>query len=516
MERTNEQVTLPKRQGRISGNFYLVNFAVLLRSLGMMVLLLGAAMVLSIVLASIIPTGKGHDTGLHLSGWWLSIGIAVGLGAALWGGGKYLGNRSKRPGTMRRREAMALVGAGWVVCSLIGALPYLLCEPHATLPDALFESVSGLTTTGATVFSDLASLPKSILMWRSVTQWVGGMGILAIFVVVLSGMTSSSKTLIGAESSLANSDISSLRQTMRQIWALYLVFTFVCGIGLYLFGLTPFQSVNYALTAVATGGFGTESDSVGAIFTVGSKMWLIIFMVLGAISFPFYLILMRRRFSDLGKRFEEVWWFLGMLGFFIISMLIVKATGGTEVAAIDLVFNLVSIGTSTGYVSDDYDQWNRLGIGIILLFMMIGGCSGSTSGGLKMSRVLLFFRYVSSGLSRSFRPQAVSPVKLNGRQVADETASQLFLVLTLFGFFGIAGTMLFQLFDPQLSLTGAVSGVMSCLGNIGPAFAEMGPTESVGGISTPSKFLFVCLMILGRLEYVALLVLFLPSLWKRY
>ena len=493
-----------------------MNIAVLLRSLGMVVLLLGAAMVFSVLLAWIIPTGERHNTGLDLKGWALCLGIAVSLGGGLWGTGKYLGKRSSRPDTMRRREAAALVGSGWFVCGLMAALPYCLCEPHETLPNALFEAVSGLTTTGATIFSNLESLPKSILMWRSVTQWVGGMGILAMFVVVLSGMTSSSKTLIGAESSLANSDISSLRQTMRQLWALYVVLTVVCGTGLYFLGLTPFQAINYSLTAVSTGGFGTESDSVGSIFTVWSKSWLIIFMIIGAISFPFYLVLMRRRFNDLGKRFEEVWWFLAMIGFFCLVMLLQKLGGGTDVPAIDLIFNIVSIGTSTGYVSDDYDHWSRMGVGIMLFLMMIGGCSGSTSGGLKVSRIILWFRFMVSGLLRSFRPQAVSPVKLNGRQVPDEALGQLFLVLTLFGFFGITGTMAFQMFDPGHSLMGAVSGIISCLGNIGPAFEEMGPTESIHEISSPSKILFVCLMILGRLEYVALLVLFVPKLWKRY
>jgi trk system potassium uptake protein TrkH len=297
---------------------------------------------------------------------------------------------------------------------------------------------------------------------------------------------------------------------------MYLLLTVVCGVGLYLFGLTPFQAVNYSLTAVSTGGFGTESDSVGAIFTVGSKIWLIIFMIIGAVSFPFYLTLMGRRFSDLGKKFEEVWWFLAMMGFFCGLMLLQKLGGGTDVTVIDLVFNIVSIATSTGYVSDDYDHWSWMGVGIMLFLMMIGGCSGSTSGGLKVSRVILWFRFTISGLQRAFRPQAVAPVKLNGRQVPEETLGQLFLVLTLFGFFGIVGTMVFQMFDPGHSLLGSVSGVLSCLGNIGPAFEEMGPTESIHEISSASKFLFVGLMILGRLEYVALLVLFIPSLWRRY
>ena len=183
---------------------------------------------------------------------------------------------------------------------------------------------------------------------------------------------------------------------------------------------------------------------------------------------------------------------------------------------IDIIFNVVSVSTTTGYVSSDYDTWSRVGVGLLILLMIVGGCSGSTAGGLKMSRMIFWFRFVASGLERSFRPKVVSPIKLAGRQVADDATDQLFLVLSLFGFFGITGTLLFQLLDPGHSLMGAMSAVISCLGNVGPAFAEMGPTENFAGVSPASKILFACLMILGRLEYVALLVLFTRQLWKKY
>jgi trk system potassium uptake protein len=493
-----------------------VNITVLLRSLGTMVLLLGIAMGGSVTLAAILPVGQAHETGLNLGGWALSLTIALCLGAGLWLAGHFLARKAGKGTTMRRREAMALVGTGWFVCSAVAALPYIFCEPNVPLADAYFESVSGLTTTGSTIFSDLEKLPRTILVWRSTTQWVGGMGILAMFVVVLSGMTASSKTLIGAESSLANSDIASLRQTMRQLWGVYTVFTGICFLGLWAFGLTPFQAVNYSLTALSTGGFGTENDSVGPLFSGGSKIWLTCFMLMGAMSFPFYLTLLKRRFADIRVKFEEIVWYLIFLAVVSAVLVAQSVSGHLEVGVIDIIFNVVSVSTTTGYVSSDYDTWSRVGVGLLILLMIVGGCSGSTAGGLKMSRMIFWFRFVASGLERSFRPKVVSPIKLAGRQVADDATDQLFLVLSLFGFYGITGTLLFQLLDPGHSLMGAMSAVISCLGNVGPAFAEMGPTENFAGVSSASKILFACLMILGRLEYVALLVLFTRQLWKKY
>ncbi|MGC6465064.1 MAG: TrkH family potassium uptake protein [Akkermansiaceae bacterium] len=493
-----------------------MNIPVLFRSLGTMVLLLGVAMGVSIMIAAVFPSGETHATGLHLGGWGLSLGVALSLGAGLWIAGHRQSVKSGKAAAMRKREAMALVGTGWILCTLVGSLPYMLCDPHVAFYDAYFESVSGLTTTGATIFPDLEKLPKSILVWRSTTQWVGGMGILAMFVLVLSGMTSSSRTLIGAESSLANSDIASLRQTMRRFWAIYFLLTVICFGGLWLFGLTPFQAVNYSMTAVATGGFGTENDSVGTIFHAGSKIWLMVFMLISAISFPVYFALMKKKVADFRVRFEEVVWYLVFLVVALGCLVIQVMTGHLGVPLVDVLFNAISIATSTGYVSDNYDHWSKLGIGFILLFMMIGGCSGSTAGGLKMSRVIFWFRFVVSGLERSFRPKMVSPIKLAGKQVTDDAVNQLFLVLSLFGFFAITGTLAIAFLNPGMSLMGVVSSVIACLGNIGPAFAEMGPTETFGEVTPASKMLYTGMMLLGRLEYVALLVLFSRQLWKKY
>jgi trk system potassium uptake protein TrkH len=483
-----------------------------------MVLLLGVFMGVSVALSAVVPAGKSHDTGLDLGGWAISLGMALVAGSAMLASSNAIAKRSDRQPAMRRREAMALVGAGWFVCSCAAALPYYFCAPHVSPDFAFFEGASGLTTTGATIFVDIEALPKSILMWRSFTQWFGGMGILAMFVVILSGMTSSSKTLIGAESSLSHTDIESLQQTMRRLWVLYLGFTILCGLGLWLMGLTPFQAVNHALTAISTGGFGTENASTaGEPFGSGSKIWLAIFMLLGATSFPFYLTILKRKWVDLRDKFEEVYWFLGMVVFASTVLVVQHWTGSFDgVDPVDIVFNVISVVTSTGFVSSDYGDWSRLGIGVLILLMMVGGCSGSTAGGLKMGRIILWLRFLKAGLHRTFRPKMVDPIKLNGRGVPESSVEQLFLVLSLFGFFAIMGTFALQILEPQQSLMGSITAVVSCLGNIGPAMADMGGGESFAEVGTVSKLLFSVLMILGRLEYVAVLVLFSRQLWKRY
>lgn len=469
-------------------------------------------------MSALVPVGAGHETEMDLGGWFLSLAVALGLGLGLLGWSFYLAKKAGRLGAMRRREAMALVGGGWLVCGVVAALPYCFCEPRVSFNLAFFEAVSGLTTTGATIFVDLEEVPKSILMWRSFTQWFGGMGILAMFVLVLAGMTSSGKTLVGAESSLSTSDIASFRQTMRRLWGLYAGFTLVCGLGLWAMGLTPFQAVNHALATLSTGGFGTENASVGAEpFGVISKLWMMVFMLLGATTFPLYLSMMAGRWEVMRTRFEEVIWFYLFVGLGIGVVTLSHFFGEMrDIGWVDLAFNVVSAVTSTGFVSGDFGDWSRLGLGLLILLFVMGGCAGSTSGGLKVGRIVLWGRFLKVGLHRTFRPKMVVSLKMNGQVVRETGVGQLFAVLSFFGFFAFLGTFAVQVMEPEVSLLGAVSVVLSCLGNYGPAFAEMGEATSFVTVGWETRMLFVGLMLLGRLEYLAVLVLLSRQLWKRY
>lgn len=492
-----------------------MNFSILLRSLGIMVLLFGGMMVGSVGLSAGVPAGVSHDTDLDLQGWAISLGLTLFMSGAFFFASARLAKKIKRGNLMRRREAMALVGVGWLVCSLVTAFPYLFCEPNAAVHVALFEATSGLTTTGATIFADVEALPKSILMWRSVTQWLGGMGILAIFVVVLSGTGTSGRMLVGTESSLAGSDLASLRQTMRKMWKLYLGFTIICALSLWATGLTPFQAVNHALTVVSTAGFGTENDSVTS-FGTGVKLVMIGFMLICGVSFPLYLSMFRMSWRDKRRRFEEVWWFFGILGAGVISVVIFHLATETGDSILEVVFDTVSVATTTGYVSGNYDHWGHFGKSVLVVLMIVGGCSGSTAGGLKVGRVVLTARFVIAELRASFRPQELKKVRLGGKFMDVAGQGQLFLVVAMFGFFLIGGTLVMSSLEPKTSFIGSLSAVLSCLCNVGPAFAEFGPRDNFAHVEPTGALVLSMLMILGRLEYVAVLVLFSRRLWKKY
>jgi trk system potassium uptake protein TrkH len=492
-----------------------VNFFILLRSLGIMVLLLGGMMAGSVGMSAVIPSGESHNTGLDVHGWAISLGLTLFMGIGFLCSSARLAKKSKRGDLMRRKEAMALVGVGWLVCSLVTALPYLFCEPNVAIHVAVFEATSGLTTTGATIFADVEALPKSILMWRSATQWLGGMGILAIFVIVLSGSGTSGRMLVGSESSLAGSDLASLRQTMKRMWLLYLGFTVVSALALWATGLTPFQAVNHALTLVSTAGFGTENDSVTG-FGTGTKVVMLIFMLICGVSFPLYLSMFRKSWRNLWRRFEEVWWFFGILGTGLLSLVIFHLVSGTGVPIFEVVFDMVSVATTTGYVSGNYDHWGHFGKSVLVVLMIVGGCSGSTAGGLKVGRIVLTARFVIAELRASFRPQELKQVRLGGRLLDVAGQGQLFLVIAMFGFFLIGGTLVMSSLEPETSFIGSLSAVLSCLSNVGPAFAEFGPRDNFAHLEPTGALVLSVLMILGRLEYLAVLVLFSRRLWRKY
>ena len=480
-----------------------------------MVLLLGGMMVAAVGLSLAVPAGKAHETGLDLHGWTISLGITLLLGISFLLTSMRLAKKSKRGALMRRKEAMALVGVGWLVCSLVTAFPYLFCEPNVAIHIAIFEATSGLTTTGATIFADIEALPKSILMWRSATQWLGGMGILAIFVIILSGSGTSGRMLVGTESSLAGSDLANLRRTMKRMWVLYLGFTVVSALLLWATGLTPFQAVNHALTLVSTAGFGTENDSVTS-FGTGAKVVMLFFMLLCGVSFPLYLSMFRLSWRDKWRRFEEVWWFFGILGVGVISVVIFHLVTGTGDSIFEVIFDMVSVATTTGYVSGNYDHWGHFGKSVLVVLMIVGGCSGSTAGGLKVGRIVLTARFVVAELRASFRPQELKQVRLGGKIMDAASQGQLFLVIAMFGFFLIGGTLVMSSLEPHTSFIGSLSAVLSCLSNVGPAFAEFGPRDNFAHVEPAGAMVLSMLMILGRLEYLAVLVLFSRRLWKKY
>ena len=495
-----------------------MNYRLITRSLGVLLLLLAAAMGTSLAFAGWNALRAENGNANVIQDWMQSVAITGGAGLLLM-----LAGYERKRCPMLRKEAIATVGIGWVISTAFASLPYMLCEPRLTPVQAYFETVSGLTTTGSTVINDLALHPSSVLLWRSMTQWLGGMGILVMFVAVLSFLGASGKSLFRTESSAHSSQIAgtTIAQTTRALWALYSILTVVCGIGMWALGMTPFQAINHALTTTATGGFGTENDSFNfAGFGIALKLWTTVFMFACGIGFPLYIALWRKREWRLLREHEETWWYIGltvgMAGTFVASRAMDGGLTPWLEQSVNTVFMTVSIISSTGYIVGDYGTWPTLAKGGIVFLMLVGGCAGSTAGGLKISRLILWWRITRAEVIRAFRPQQFMSTRLNGHKIPFGARGQVFVILTMAGVCISVGTFLFCVLEPEHSFPAAGSAVISCVCNIGPAFLEFGPTGNYHQLRDPTMLMLSLLMIMGRLEFVAVAALFSKRLWARY
>jgi trk system potassium uptake protein TrkH len=491
-----------------------MNFSIIFKSLGTLVMLIGLSMMSCMLLGWLIPS---YRSGLaeNYDGWWLSVAITMFAGGLAYGIGKFQlrGGRDKK---IFRREAIVVVGLGWILCSFFASLPHHFCIPEISWAQGFFESASGFTTTGASIFPSVEALSETTLLWRSMTQWLGGMGILGAFLLIFSG-ESRGKTLLSFESSIHGADLSSsdLRSAMRSLWRIYIGLTVITILGLWVQEMTLFQAINHGFTATSTGGFGTEDDSITS-FSDGVKICLSLSMLLCGISFPLYMALLKRKDIKILKRHEETRWYLIIIAVAITTIFISNYLWDSVSSVVDVVFNVITIITTTGFVVGDYDAWPVLSKQVIMLLMVVGGCSGSTAGGLKVSRVMLWIRSMKNEIIRGFRPNVVLKLQMNGKTVDDQLVRSVYVVTSLAVFFFLTGSMAIALLEPELDVITCASAVLSSICNIGPAFSELGPTQNFSILSAPSLGVLSMLMILGRLEFIAVLVLFSRRLWKRY
>jgi trk system potassium uptake protein TrkH len=491
-----------------------MNFSIIFKSLGTLVMLVGLSMMSCMLLGWLIPSQRG-GMAVSYNGWWLSVAITMLAGGLAYGIGKFRlrGGKDKK---IFRREAIAVVGLGWILCSFFASLPHYLCIPGVTWAQAFFESASGFTTTGASIFPSVEALSEITLLWRSMTQWLGGMGILGAFLLIFSG-ESRGKTLLSFESSIQGADLSSsnLRSAMRSLWRIYIGLTIITITGLWILDMTLFQAINHGLTAASTGGFGTEDDSISS-FSNGIKLWLSLSMLLCGISFPLYMALLKRKDINVLRRHEETRWYLFIIFMGMTTVLVSNYLWGGISSVVDVIFNVITITTTTGFVVGDYEAWPVLSKQVIMLLMVVGGCSGSTAGGLKVSRMLLWMRSMKNEIIRGFRPNVVLKLQMNGKAVDDQVIRSVYVVTSVAVFFFLTGSMAIALLEPELDAITCASAVLSSICNIGPAFSELGPTQNYSILSAPSLGVLSMLMILGRLEFIAVLVLLSRRLWRKY
>ena len=414
--------------------------------------------------------------------------------------------------TFARREAFLLVSAAWLVAAFAGALPFVIYFGFGFAVDAFFESASGFTTTGATIFTDVESLPMSFLLWRALIQWIGGMGIIVLGIAILPKLAVGGMELLAAEAPgpIQEKLAPRIAQTAKALWGIYVLLTVAEVAVLLLLGLGPLDAVAHAFATMATGGFSTKNESIRAFGSVGVEWTVTVFMVLAGASFAIHYQWLRGKISAL-KRDSELRLYLGILivssAVVLLNLMLSRVTPslfeGTRLAA----FQVVSIVTTTGFVNADYGGWPELSRTLLFLLMFTGGCAGSTGGSVKIVRLLIVFKKIAVDVKRVLQPHAVLPVQLGGRAIPDDIVSSVTTFFVLFVLLFVSGGVCLTVMglDPLTSFSAAAA----CLGNIGPGFGDVGPSLNYAGLPAPAKVLLAILMIVGRLElYTVIVILF--------
>jgi trk system potassium uptake protein len=424
-----------------------------------------------------------------------------------------------KPGTITIKQGFATVGMAWFVFSLFGALPYLLTGAIPHFADAIFETASGFTTTGATILPDPGTLPKGILFWRALTQWLGGLGVIVLGVAVLPLLGTGGMQLVRAETSGPSVErlAPKLRGTAKRLWGVYVALT-LAALGLYYAGdMNGFEATVHSLTTLSTGGFGTRADSF-ASFSTYSKWVGTAFMFLGGVSFALHFRAFRS--PSLYARNSEfrLYATLLVLAIIIVAGGLIPTLGFAE-SVLEASFVSVSIVTTTGYSSTDFGAW-RPALQVFLVgLMFLGGMAGSTAGGMKSFRIGVLTKAAYSDLRRLVHPRGIFNVNFGRQKVADPVVEAVQSYFLFYMFIFMTGTFLLTFIDANLAedldLITSASAVASAMGNIGPGLGEVGPASNYGFLPVPAKFLLSGLMIVGRLELFPVLVLFTKDLWRR-
>jgi len=523
-----------------------MNYRLVARQLGMVAWLIGAMMAFSLPFALFGTVPSAERRGV--------LGLVVSIVIALLVGGllrRY--GRRHAESTLYRKEAMAVVGLSWLLATILGALPYVISqtaymrddggEPvRMNLFDSMFEAQSGFSTTGATVLTKIEDpelVPRCILFWRSSTHFLGGLGIIVLFVAIL-GQGSAGKALMRAEMPGPSKEGSQTRMqhTAWTFAGIYVVLTVLLTLVLWWLGrMSIFDALCHAFGTMATGGFSTYDASLGHFATVPEynglliEVAVMIFMILAGTNFTLlYLLFLRREPKRLWADVEWRVYMSIILGVTALVVVFGRLSGDFDSIPAALrygFFQVISILTTTGFGTQDFDSWNTFGRSVLFLLMFVGGCAGSTGGGLKVIRHVLFFKVLWREIEKSFHPKVVRPLRIGGEPIEDETLGHNILVYfsTILLIF-VMSWMLLVTIEPDATwlargrpigdkLIDAASSVSATLNNIGPGLGIVGATQNYAHFTWASKLLFTLLMMMGRVELFVILVWFVPGFWRR-
>jgi trk system potassium uptake protein TrkH len=428
----------------------------------------------------------------------------------------YLGRDADN--SLNRRDAYVVVTAAWAVFSFFGMFPFLIHGCITNVTDAFFESTSGFTTTGASIIDDVEKLPHGILFWRSLTQWIGGLGIVFFTIAILPSLVGGSVKVFAAE---ATGPIKAkmhprLSTTAKWIWSIYFMLTIACGLSFWAAGMDWFEAINYSMTTTATGGFSIHNAGTCFYNSPSIDYISILFQFLAGVNFTLlYVSIFKMKASELFRNSEFKLYIsmviLATLG--IMSVLLIRMNYPLEEAFRNALFQVVSFTTTTGVFNDEVGAWPHITWIILGVVMFVGGCAGSTAGGFKCIRAVMTLKVLRNNFRQIIHPNAVLPVKINGQSVADARITALFAFFTLFGLMMIitTGFMIITGVDP----VNAITIGLSCVSNVGPSLSNnVGPVMSWVGMADYVKWALCLLMLMGRLEIMTVLVLFTRSFWK--
>lgn len=483
----------------------MVNFSTVSKIIGQLIFLESAFMLCCLIMAIYY---NEDDVMSFL----ISIITTVGCGLVF----KYFGRGASN--NMSRRDAYLVVTATWIIFSLFGMLPFLVGGYITNVHDAYFETMSGFTTTGATILDNVENLPHGILFWRSLTQWIGALGIVFFTIAVLPSMVGGSVKVFAAEATgpIRSKMHPRLSTSAKWIWSIYLTLTVACGLTYWLAGMDWFDSVNYSMTTTATGGFSTHNDSTEFFRSPTIEYASILFQFLAGMNFTLlYLVTFKGRFRNIltNSEFKLYISIIAVATVWIMYLLIARMDYDIERAFRSALFQVVSFITTTGLFNDDAGAWPHITWVILGACMFIGSCGGSTSGGFKCIRGVMVLKVMRNEFRRSLHPNAVLPVKVNGQSLPQSKLASLLAFFAAYVLMClIAATIMIA---SGIDNTNAITIALSCMSNVGPTLGtEIGPVMSWSSLPDGIKWICSLLMLMGRIEIMSVLVLFTRSYWK--
>lgn len=427
------------------------------------------------------------------------------------------GRKKPENGRIYGKDGLVIVAAAWILWSVFGALPFYLSREIPSYVDALFETVSGFTTTGSTILTDIEALSYGMNFWRCLTHWIGGMGVLVFVMVVTSLDDKSSMHLMRAEVPGPEADklVPKARETARLLYAMYLALTVAEIIFLLAGGMNLYDSIIHSFSTAGTGGFANHNSSVAYYDSAYIDGVITVFMILFGINFNMYFLLLIKDVKSVWKN-EEVRAYLGIIvaATLVITCNVFSIYKEPLKAFRYSIFQVASIITTTGFATADFNLWPELSKCILLLIMVIGACAGSTGGGVKVSRFLILWKSILKQVKGMLHPKSVNVVKVNGKKISNETLQGVYAYFSAYVFvFGIS-VLLVALDNFDFATT--ISGVLTTLSNVGPGISRVGPIENFQSFSVLSKIVFSMDMLIGRLEIFPFLMICSPSFWRKH